>query len=116
MDALQTMRHLLAMAAADQRINEAELGFLIEHASKMGITESQFREVLHAAVSGEIDLEIPESEAGRRKLLKDLVMMMAADGHLADKEKELFAVIAVSMDLSTDVLHRIIDTTIAENQ
>lgn len=115
MTPLERFEHLLAMAAADKRVNEAELGFLAERALKLGVTEEEFHDAIQKAVKAEGVLTIPESKADRRVLLKDLVMMMAADGHLDEREKELFAHVASLMEIDTDELHQVIDATIAEN-
>ncbi len=115
MSPLDRIRHLLAMAAADSRMNEAELGFLSERAVELGVEEEEFHRALQDAIKGDIQLAIPNSEAERRALLKDLIMMMAADGEIQDREKELFASIAATMDLDTESLHQVIDATIAEN-
>lgn len=115
MTPLERFQHLLAMAAADERMNEAELGFLSERATALGVPHDQFCDALQAAVSGDTPLALPSSAAERRALLKDLVMMMAADGELEEREKKLFAHVASAMEIETDQLHRIIDATIAEN-
>lgn len=115
MSPIERIRHLLAMAAADSRMNEAELGFLSERAFELGVSEDEFHQALQAAVKGDIQLTIPGGAAERRQLLKDLIMMMAADGELQDREKELFAHIAGAMELSTEDLHQVIDATIGEN-
>ena len=114
MSPLDQFRHLLAMAAADERMNEAELGFLAQRAQELGVSQDEFYDALQAAVSGKVELMIPDGPAQRRGLLKDLVRMMAADGVLADKEKELFANVATAMEISHDELHQVIDATIAE--
>lgn len=115
MSPLDRFQHLLAMAAADSRMNEAELGFLSERAFALGISEEEFHDALQTALKGESQLAIPPGAADRRSLLKDLIMMMAADGDLQDREKELFGQIASLMDVETEELHSIIDATIAEN-
>ena len=114
MTPLEQFQYLLAMAAADERMNEAELGFLSERATALGITQDEFHDALQTAVRGEAQLAIPSGEANRRALLKDLVMMMAADGQLQKRERELFAQIAGKMGISTEELHKVIDATIAE--
>ena len=115
MSPLERFQHLLAMAAADERMNEAELGFLAQRAQTLGISQGQFHDAMQVALSGNSNLAIPTGAAERRALLKDLILMMAADGNLDDREKELFGHIAATMDIDTDELHRIIDATIAEN-
>lgn len=108
--------HLLLMAAADKRMNEAELAFLSERAFELGISHEDFHDTLQKAVKGEGELTIPAGEADRRSLLKDLIRMMAADGVLEDREKALFAHVAASMEIDTEDLHRVIDATLAERE
>ena len=109
-------QHLLTMAAADKRMNEAELAFLSERANQLGISQDEFHDALQKAVQGEGDLTIPTGAADRRSLLKDLIRMMAADGVLDDREKDLFAHVAATMEIDTEDLHRVIDATIAEGE
>ena len=114
MTPLEQLQHLLNMAAADERMNEAELGFLSERASELGIDQVEFHDALQQAVQGQSALPIPNSPAKRRALLKDLIRMMAADGVMDDREKALFAHVAAVMEIEIDELHRIIDATLAE--
>ena len=115
MSPLEQLRHLLAMAAADQRMNEAELGFLADRAVALGISTEEFHDALLAAVKGETPLLIPDNTAQRRTLLKELIRMMASDGHLDHREKDLFANVAATMGLSSNDVHQVIDATIAED-
>ena len=115
MTPLERFQHLLVMAAADNRMSESELGYLAERAHELGITKEEFHDALQIAISGETNVVIPTGAADRRALLKDLILMMAADGELQDKERELFAQIAATMEVDTEELHRIIDATLAEN-
>ena len=115
MSPFEQFSHLLVMAVADNRMNEAELGFLSERALQLGNSSGQFHDALQQAVSGTASLSIPKGTAERHALLKDLVMMMAADGELADREKQLFAHIASVMEFGNEELHRVIDATIADN-
>lgn len=114
MSPLDQFQHLLNMAAADQRMNEAELGFLSERASELGIGPEEFHGALQKAIQAESSLPLPTGAAPRRALLKDLIRMMAADGVLDQREKELFAQVAATMEIDTDELHRIIDATLTE--
>jgi uncharacterized tellurite resistance protein B-like protein len=115
MTPLEQFRHLLAMAAADQRMNEAELGFLSERAASLGIASDEFHDAMQDAVSGKAPLTLPSEPAERRALLKDLIRMMAADGRMDQRERELFAAVAATMNLTNEDVHEVIDATIAEN-
>ena len=114
MTPMEQFQHLLNMAAADQRMNEAELGFLSQRASELGIREDEFHNALQRAIEGANELPVPTGAAARRTLLKDLIRMMAADGVMDKREKELFAHVAAVMEIETEELHRIIDATLAE--
>lgn len=114
MTPLDQFQFLLAMAAADERMNEAELGFLAERAHELGINQEEFHDALQKAISGLTSLPLPSGAAERRALLKDLIRMMAADGILDDREKEMFAQVATTLEIESDEVHRIIDATLAE--
>lgn len=47
-------------------------------------------------------------------MLRDLIRMMAADGDLADVEKDLFATAAAKMEISEDELNQIIDSVLLD--
>jgi uncharacterized tellurite resistance protein B-like protein len=110
----ELFRHILAMAAADGRMNESELRLLAARAAELGVSDVEFETALSEAASGNARLTIPEDVQERRALLKDLIRMMAADGRLDPREKELFATVAAMMDLSNDDLHAVIDAALAE--
>jgi DnaJ-domain-containing protein 1 len=110
----ENLRHLVAMAAADGRVAISELRFLGDRAVSWGITDDEFEAVLDDANRGDVELQIPADPADRRRLLLDLVRMMAADGKLHSHEKSLFAVIASTMDITDTALNEIIDEAISE--
>ena len=115
MTPLERFQHLLAMAAADERMHEDELGYLAERASELGISRDEFHNALEQAISGHVPLALPSGPAERRALLKDLIRMMAADGVLQGRERQLFAHVASALEVDTEELHQIIDATISEN-
>ncbi len=116
MTPIEKFRHLLIMAAADDRIHDDELSFLRSRAARLGISETDFQNAFAAAAASSTpDPPIPTGKAERRELLKDLLLMMAADGEMQEKERDLFARIAAAMEIETEELNRIIDATIAQN-
>ena len=52
---------------------------------------------------------IPPSIGERRQLLREMVRIMGIDGEVAEIEKDLFAVVAATMQISDDELDQIID-------
>ena len=57
-------------------------------------------------------LEVPEDASEREELLRDLIRVMAADGHLDESEKRLFALAAAKMSISAADIERLIDETL----
>lgn len=100
------------MAAADDAISREELRMLGHRALAWGLSDDQFQELIEEAVRGETGLSMPTTPEERTAILADLIRMMGADGHLDEREKRLFAVIAAQIDLSDEKLHEIIDTAI----
>ena len=61
------------------------------------------------------ELQIPDDVQMRAELLKEMILMMAADGQLHQTERKMFALIAAKMDIDEVALNSIIDEVIAEN-
>ena len=59
-------------------------------------------------------MAIPETKAACVELLQELIRMMAADGHLADPEKKLFASAAGQMNIASDELDELIDDVLRD--
>lgn len=114
MDASTAFQNLIVMAAADGSMNESEMRLLADRAVQWGIDDPQFSRAIEAALSGRAELTIPAAPDQRRELLKQLIQMMAADGHLEKREKKLFAVAATAMEIDDDELNTLIDEVLAE--
>ena len=105
----ELFRNLMVMAAADGQMTEEEAAFLSKRAKRWGITEDQFADAMVFSVSKEAVVSIPATHLERRQLLMEMVRMMAADGDLADIEKNLFAVAAGTMRVGAEEVNQIID-------
>ncbi len=112
MDLSTKLRNLLVMAAADGSLTEREIHFLTDRREKWSIPEEEFAASIRYAISGDAELQIPDAPADRIEMLQDLLRMMAADGDLAEVEKQLFASAAVKLDLSDEQLQQIIDSVV----
>ncbi len=112
MDRYELFKNLMVMAAADRRFTEEEVEFLSLRSSRWGISDQQFEEALRFAKSSEAKITIPEGQEERARLLRDLILMMAADGELAAIEKRLFAEAAAKMGIQSDELEKTIDELI----
>ena len=112
MNFLQHFTNLLIMAAADGTLKEREIKFLMNRSARWGITEEQFSEAVAHALSDRAELRIPTQEPERLSMLQDLIRMMAADGELAEVEKQLFATVAAKMKISNEELNEIIDSVL----
>ncbi len=106
------LRNLLVMAAADGSLTEREIAFLADRRKRWAIPEDVFAELVRYAISDVAELEIPEAQEERVEMLQDLLRMMAADGDLAEVEKQLFATASVAMNISDDELKEIIDSVL----
>jgi uncharacterized tellurite resistance protein B-like protein len=106
---MDKLRNLLVMAASDGRLTEREINYLANRCEKWGLPESSFAEAISYALSGEAELALPPRESDRIEMLQDLMSMMAADGNLAETERDIFAIAAARMEISEDKLNRLID-------
>lgn len=112
MDRYELFKNLMVMAAADRKFTEEEVEFLSLRSSRWGISDQQFEEAFRFAKSSEAKITIPEGQEERARLLRDLILMMAADGELAAIEKRLFAEAAAKMGIQSDELEKTIDELI----
>ncbi len=109
----QLLRNLIVTALVDQRLTESELELLKEYARLWNIDETTFAQLVRETLESEpgaVRLPIERSQAVQ--LLEEMLRMMAADGKLADREKQLFARVAVALDMSQDEITALIDRTI----
>ncbi|MBC8351437.1 MAG: TerB family tellurite resistance protein [Planctomycetes bacterium] len=106
------LRNLLVMAAADGSLTEREITFLSDRRARWSVPEEVFAEAIRYAISDVADIEVPETHEERVEMLQDLLRMMAADGDLAEVEKQLFATASVAMNISDEELKEIIDSVL----
>ena len=102
------------MASADDRMSEAEMRLLSDRAIQWGITNEQFEDALQKVLAGKAELTIPASKSDRHALLKGLIRIMGADGNISSAERKLFALAAVTMDVSAAEINGLIDSVLAE--
>jgi tellurite resistance protein len=106
---LDQLKNLIVMAIADGSFSEDEINFLSDRCVALGLDEYAFRDALNAALDDDAALTLPQDAAAQDALLADLVQMMAADGHLDEREKRLFALAAAKMGIDDARLHALID-------
>jgi hypothetical protein len=104
------------MAAADGKMNDAEVTYLTLRSVRWDITNEQFKAALSYATNPEAKLSLPATKAECLEMLGDLVRMMAIDGELADVEKQLFAVAAAKMNISAAELDQLLTSLIPTDQ
>jgi len=109
MKIMDKLRNLLVMAASDGSLNESEIRYLSDRCQKWGLPESALAEAIQYALSKHAELTLPPRQSERLEMLEDLMAMMAADGDLAETERNLFAVAAAQMEISDATLNRLID-------
>ena len=112
MERIQLFENIVLMAMADGSVNKDEFNLLIDRCSQWGIQDHQFREAFDKACTPGAEFHVPETAEARENLLREAVQMMGADGKLTDGEKQLFALAAAAMELSTDDLNQIIDSVV----
>lgn len=114
MSSFQLLRNLIAMAAADNRLTKSEMELLADRCVRWGLSTSDFQAALDLALQGDLSVEIPAAADERELLLRELLHMMAADGHLDDREKRLFARAFALMELPDHRLDELIDQELSE--
>lgn len=105
----ELFRNLLLMAAVDGRMAESELRLLSDRATEWGISDDEFEEAIQQAIQGTAEFTIPDDRAERAELIKEMIFMMAADGQLANEQKELLALATTALGISPHELNDLID-------
>ncbi len=105
------LRSLVVMAFADGSLGEREVNLVADRCAQLGLDEYDLQKAIEYGLADGSALEIPESQSEREELLRDLIRMMAADGHLDETEKRLFAMAAARMSISASEVERLIDET-----
>jgi uncharacterized tellurite resistance protein B-like protein len=106
---LDHLKNLVIMAAADGSLTEQEIDLLVDRCAGLGLAEEDLEKAIAFALSGEAKLKFPVDRAEQDRMLADLIRMMAADGHLREIEKRLFALAAAKMGIEKPELEAIID-------
>ena len=106
------LRNLVVMALADGSIGEREVHLVADRCAELGLGEKELHEAIKFGLGDDAALELPEDKQERDEVMRDLIRMMAADGRIEEGEKRLFALAAVKMELSTEHLNQLIDSTL----
>lgn len=106
------LRNLVVMAFADGSLGQREVDLVAQRCVDLNLSEKDLQEALKFGMGESAAITLPGSLADKRELMSDLVRMMAADGHLDEGEKQLFALCAARMDLNADELDEIVDSAL----
>ncbi len=112
MTPLDQLKNLVIMAAADGSLSEQEIALLIDRCGHLGLQEEDLEKAIAFAQSGDAKMRLPSDREEQKNLLAELMRMMAADGHLMEVEKQLFALAAAKMGIDKLELETIIDKLI----
>ncbi len=102
------LRNLIVMAFADGSLGQREVHLIADRCVELGLSESDLQSAINFALQDDAALSLPTGQEERQSLMKDLIRVMAADGHLAETEKRLFALAAARMDLTGEKLESLI--------
>lgn len=114
MSKLDLFHNLVNLAAADKRFTEEEIKFLVDRAEKWGISNDEFETAMVGISTGQIEVNIPDDHADRVEMMKEMLRLVAVDGHLAELEKRICAQASGKMDFTTQQFNQILDEVIAE--
>ncbi|MDA8744235.1 TerB family tellurite resistance protein [Rubripirellula amarantea] len=95
------LRNIVVMAFADGSLGEREVNLVADRCADLGLDEYDLQKAVEFGLGDDAALDFPSDSDEQRELLKDLIRMMAADGHLDESEKRLFAFAAAKMSVSS---------------
>lgn len=100
MSKVDLFNNLVILASADGRFTEEEVTYLAQKAEVWDISPDEVESALAGASTGEAEIILPETQEERVELLKEMIRLMAADGHLAEIEKRICATASAAMDFN----------------
>ncbi len=106
------LRNLVVMAFADGSLGEREVHLVADRCAELGLDEFDLQKAVEFGLGDDVSIEIPSDRDECESLLCDLIRMMAADGHLDESEKRLFALAAAKMSISASEVEALIDKTL----
>ena len=106
------LRNLVVMALADGSIGEREVNLVADRCAELGLGEKELHDAMKFGLGDDAAVELPGDPDERDDVMRDLIRMMAADGKIEEGEKRLFALVAVKMELSTEQMNQLIDSTL----
>lgn len=112
-DRQRHLRNIVVMALADGSIGQREVERVADRCIELGLGQNDLQSALAYGLGDDAVLELPPDHASREALLADLISMMAADGHLAESEKRLFALAAARMNIVGQRLDEIITSVVS---
>ena len=110
MSQVEMFNNLVLLASADGRFTEEEVKFLVQKAESWNISADEVESALAGASTGEAEIVVPTGEQARREMLKEMIRLMAVDGHLAEEEKRICAMASAAMELNTIEFDEIIQS------
>lgn len=110
----QQLRNIVVMAFADGSLGEREVNLVADRCAELGLDEYDLQKAVEFGLGDEASIEFPAEAELQRELLKDLIRMMAADGHLDEGEKRLFAFAAAKMQMTSEDVQLLISEVLGE--
>lgn len=110
---IELFHNLINLAAADGTFTDQEVAFLAARAAAWGIGPEEFETALAGISAGGVQIVLPSDHRQRAVLLKEMIRMMAADGELAEVEKQLCANASAQMGFSTAEFVRLLDDVLS---
>ena len=107
--------NLLILANSDGKFTQEEIDFLAIRAERWGLEPGEVAAMLDAAKSADLDLLFPRDPDESREVLREMIQLMAIDGHLADIEKQICALAAAEMDISVAEFNQIVNRLLNEH-
>lgn len=98
---------LAKTALADGKLDDAEVALLALIAKREGFSEKEFKDILEGRKSPS-KYTIPESDDVKIQYLKDMAVMMMADGDMNEEEMKLCLAVGMKLGLPKDKISEIL--------
>lgn len=108
---LSHLKQMLLLAVADDKLDKKELGALAAVMSRDGMTRADFERCINEPES--IKMVLPKDENAKAKYLRDMVLLMMADGVVEDREMKTCKLTAQALGYEPEVVDDLLERLIS---
>jgi uncharacterized tellurite resistance protein B-like protein len=109
---LNHLKNLWCLALSDGKLAQSEIMTIKAVMERDGINSKELERIMKNPNS--VSYVVPSNDNERRMYMKDLIFLMMSDGHIAEEEKEVCKLAAISYGYKPEIVDNLIEVLILE--